>query len=1368
MAAARNALRTDQASTHYIAKLGDLGYVGRQRPTGQLQVVEAGRPGRGPVTLEEAQRVFRTQAVSQRDDGVIVVRMPQAGHVLEIHNVAQITPTTTELELGYGQQVLTPTQDVLGRETPMGQGIFRIEVTPERTSQTLYHEGEHFFEDSGLLSQRDIDTLNRTLRRRGIEETAEHRADLVANLLNARELRGGIPGESTLASIGRKVQQFLDKLARLVGLRTTGQIVRSIESGSIFERQGETTQHDAQGRLMVAAFNRGEETGKAAGSVVRDAEGNLQAVYHGTGAMFDEFALEKKGSAAGQMFDGIFFAEDPDVATRYANETRQSLSGPQGTIQDLDTAIRRATQRVQALETARHETDSPFSQRSLDAQIVAAKTGLAVLEGYANAGSNVRPVYLNIQHPFDMAAEVAFDASEVRTVGQEIELQPIIQALQARGWETDYAMERLEAAHERQNLLGSDLYKALAQYVTADDGNAMGKGPLTQALQDVGYDGIFHVGRKDGRVWVAFSPDQIIPAFQAHGRLQVVNKPVPDVTPRKPTYETELKSLAEYNIWAKTLTPEQVAHFQQLNDQGHAFFKKEIIPIAVTDESAMTIVRQWKEDPQRLRAFQTRMTETGDSALKPSAANEAQARALAIFATGQWQFMVQARDAGLLTPEEFETFEGKWLQANNTAHAAAESLSVFGRGLRQSQTESTGLAQFLRKMAELNQLVKDGTITPGQLADLRKQVEAAMLTGDFTALQNVKPEGPLLKRAWWELYYSSLYNVATWSTNLWSTEGHILFQNGLVEPLAGGIDTILSRLGGREKKIFSDVALTSFRENLGRLPQSFKSFWWLWHNDPRAKDIPGFHQTDSITQRELEEKAGAWANAAYPPGHARAGEPIQWMRRLAPVVTATSRALEAMDVAMRQQDFDSRMEALSQQAAQRELGHLDRQWQVDWQKNQVANQGPAFTEALAKSRFDTFHDQASVLANLIIQGRRIPAIGGFIQLLFPFAKTPDRLLARGLELLPGPGFVKAAYQATNIQWDGWLPKVSLNKEALTPEMSLTLAKQMVGTLMAGSIAAMFMQGLITGGVPEDPAEREAFYRSGKIPFSVRVGDTWYSWRRFEPMSLPLSVVISAVDSIDRLHRRQERRGEVSAGVLEDTLSLAAVAAQSITTNILDSSYFAGAAQFLQSTQRGRETGDVPKGVLRQIATMVVPWSSMQRAAIRAVDSLGVAPGTTAGQTLVRQPEGLLEHIDSLVLAGPYLPGGPKSRLDIFGQPQHRITSFLGELLPGMPPVERGYASSSEVEQALARLRYAPGQPAKIDATTGKALPAAEYRRLQEVRGVLLTQRFESLVNTAGFDRLSPDAQKRALQAAVTAAGKQAKREVELETRQGVR
>jgi hypothetical protein len=180
--------------------------------------------------------------------------------------------------------------------------------------------------------------------------------------------------------------------------------------------------------------------------------------------------------------------------------------------------------------------------------------------------------------------------------------------------------------------------------------------------------------------------------------------------------------------------------------------------------------------------------------------------------------------------------------------------------------------------------------------------------------------------------------------------------------------------------------------------------------------------------------------------------------------------------------------------------------------------------------------------------------------------------------------------------------------------------------------------------------------------------------------------------------------------------------------------------------------------------MVTPWVGLQRSLIAATDASGIVPGVPAGTAAVRSPQNLQESLFGSIFPFALMEGyGAKPRLNVFGQPVTRQTSTLGELLPVTPPVQRGFAPSNALAEQLERLRYYPGQPAKSD-ETGKAIPPEKYRRLQEIRGPILQDKLEQLVNRVNFDRLDPVAAKKALSNATAEATRLAKRRLLAETR----
>ncbi len=821
----------------------------------------------------------------------------------------------------------------------------------------------------------------------------------------------------------------------------------------------------------------------------------------------------------------------------------------------------------------------------------------------------------------------------------------------------------------------------------------------------------------------------------------------------------EWKPFFAYLGVTNMFTPAQLARLEASTRDGGPLFRKAVIPRDVLDGRAQEVWQGWQDDPNALIRFLTGW-QRGDHG-----ATTAQAEALRAMASASFEQAYAQKEAGLMSAEDFDAFEGRYVAQDNTLAYATAVGSEAARTLQARRTP-TRADLYL----DLKQRLKDaeGTVPAADLARLKDDIEAAMRTNDFYRLQRLGPQltNPTLRQMWKEAYIGSLVSApATWATNVFSTNAHMVFQQAAIAPIRGALDGAFSYFTGRAQQNFVSSGLPALGTFFKGMPRQFQQFWWLWTGDTRAQALPVWQRSGAFGGAELGNAEGALRRATW------RGEPATYVRKLAPFLTFASSAMEAMDVAMRGLAVDMQLANMARDRSHRMgLGTPQYPWQLstlerDWIAAQLADPVTGDTSDLLKQIVkpaadqSIFRDKTSRFAGTIQQLSQVPGAGVFVDILLPFRSTPDRLLARGLELLPGNPFIlgswaKRAWETR--QWSGWMPRLS--SEVLTPEDATMFAKQAVGALMAGALYALYASGNVTGNAPDDPKEREAFYRQGKVPQAVRVGDTWLSYRRFEPMSLPLGILTTVFAAKDRLEARRVRTGMPSSGYVYDHLALATVAAQAAIEHVLDSSYFSGLAAFFAGTQRGREAGDIPKGVMRQVGSLVTPLVGMQRALIRAADSAGLTPGAVPGTTLVRQPAGLGETIAGMNLPAVLAGGGGPPRLDIFGKPETRQTTPYGELIPGVPPVQRGTAVDSDLERTLQRLQYFPGHMKPTD-HLGLKIPEALYRRMDARRGELMQPLMEALVARDSFPRLTPTQQKTALERIVTTASDRARREV---------
>jgi hypothetical protein len=125
--------------------------------------------------------------------------------------------------------------------------------------------------------------------------------------------------------------------------------------------------------------------------------------------------------------------------------------------------------------------------------------------------------------------------------------------------------------------------------------------------------------------------------------------------------------------------------------------------------------------------------------------------------------------------------------------------------------------------------------------------------------------------------------------------------------------------------------------------------------------------------------------------------------------------------------------------------------------------------------------------------RNVPAL----QIVFPFVRTPTNIAKETLKRTP-LGFLNVARK--------W--------KDLTPGQRMTeLSKPAVGSLIGAGILAQAMGGDVTGGGPVNPDELEALKATGWQPYSVKVGDSWVSYQRLEPIAAIMGIAADAAEGL---------------------------------------------------------------------------------------------------------------------------------------------------------------------------------------------------------------------------------------------------------------
>lgn len=202
--------------------------------------------------------------------------------------------------------------------------------------------------------------------------------------------------------------------------------------------------------------------------------------------------------------------------------------------------------------------------------------------------------------------------------------------------------------------------------------------------------------------------------------------------------------------------------------------------------------------------------------------------------------------------------------------------------------------------------------------------------------------------------------------------------------------------------------------------------------------------------------------------------------------------------------------------------------------------------------------------------------------IMPFMRTPSNIISLGMRNSPLAPF-------SHRWWE------DISAGGVRKEMALT--QMAVGTGLYGVFMEMSMSGDLTGGGPGNRAQRQAMEREGFNggvgwqPYSIRVGDRWYQYSRFEPLGQSMAIVgdfmeILANDDWDEASA--EDGGEVASHVIG-----------SIGKAFFDKNMLAGAFDFFEAVRSG--DGVKVENELGKRASAMVPFSGAARMGRRGVD-----------------------------------------------------------------------------------------------------------------------------------------------------------------------
>lgn len=316
-----------------------------------------------------------------------------------------------------------------------------------------------------------------------------------------------------------------------------------------------------------------------------------------------------------------------------------------------------------------------------------------------------------------------------------------------------------------------------------------------------------------------------------------------------------------------------------------------------------------------------------------------------------------------------------------------------------------------------------------------------------------------------------------------------------------------------------------------------------------------------------------------------------------------------------------------------------------------------------------------------------------LKYIIPFLKTPTNIAKFGIERTP---LSVARYPKMFKQ----LMKGEIDASQITDEMAKTLMGSMIGL-------AAFMyakEGNITGGGPKNKAEREALYRTGWQPYSLKVGGKYYSYGRLEPLGIIIGTAADASEIWDVMGT-------------EDQENIAALLATSVAKNLTSKTFMKGLSDALNATTDPERYG---AHWVQNFAGTAVP--SVVAASARAVD-----PELKEVQSIVDKWKSRL----------PGMTGDLYSKRDIWGKAIERDLSGLAALTT---PVYVSEEKGTKADQEIVRLGVRMSKPSRKikDRKKEIELSPGQYDELVVEAGAEAKRRVDRFVNGSSYDGVRED------------------------------
>lgn len=407
--------------------------------------------------------------------------------------------------------------------------------------------------------------------------------------------------------------------------------------------------------------------------------------------------------------------------------------------------------------------------------------------------------------------------------------------------------------------------------------------------------------------------------------------------------------------------------------------------------------------------------------------------------------------------------------------------------------------------------------------------------------------------------------------------------------------------------------------------------------------------------------------------------------RVGRFIRIPGRALQAEDEFFKSMGRRRMLNALAARQAMKE--GLSGQALTD-RIRELVTSPPAWMDKMAKERaaYLTFTNKLGSFGQAV---QKLASAHPVLRIVMPFIRTPTNIVKFAAARSPFGLLMKEVRD--QIFGDSKIDR------------DVALARMILGSSIGAYIAMLTMEGLITGGGPDDPKRRNLMYASGWQPYSIKVGNEWIAYSRLEPMGMLFGVAADMAE----LSRWMDE---------DDQANVAALITGSITKNLTSKTWLRGVSEALNALHDPDRYG---ANYIRNLVSTVIPT--------------GVAQIARINDPLLRDSRSILDRIKTRI---PGRGGDVTPKVDVWGNP----ISLEGGIGPDLlSPIYVSRMKGDIATQTLLDMKYFPGAPKRE--IGGVELNQRQYFDYSETAGKLAYKLMSRIAANPRFQAMNNYQQK---------------------------